>query len=142
MADEWGSGGEQKTLEMRVAELEDKLSQLHITEDEMQTYHKVASRLGAAQPCQQCAAAPPCVAHQAAAQPCQQCAAAPPPCVAQQAAQPCIAQQSSPYFCYLYCYGYCIRCIRPIYYADCIGPCVLGSGGGGTGGGGFGGFGT
>jgi hypothetical protein len=32
-----------KTLEMRVAELEDKLSKLHITEDEMKAYHKVSS---------------------------------------------------------------------------------------------------
>ena len=37
----------QKSLEMRVAELEDKLAQLHISEDEMKTYQKVASKLGA-----------------------------------------------------------------------------------------------
>ncbi len=37
---------EKKTLEMRVAELEDKLAQLHISEEEMQTYQKVASKLG------------------------------------------------------------------------------------------------
>jgi hypothetical protein len=35
-----------KTLEMRVAELEDKLSKVHITEDEMKTYQKVASLMG------------------------------------------------------------------------------------------------
>jgi hypothetical protein len=35
-----------KTLEMRVAELEDKLSKLHITEDEMKAYHKVSSLVG------------------------------------------------------------------------------------------------
>lgn len=35
-----------KTLEMRVAELEDKLSKLHISEEEMKTYQKVAAALG------------------------------------------------------------------------------------------------
>src|SRR5215471_1122902 len=37
----------EKTLEMRVAELEDKLSKLHVTEDEMKAYQKVAGLLGA-----------------------------------------------------------------------------------------------
>lgn len=37
---------QQKSLEMRVAELEDKLSKIHITEDEMKAYHKVSSLLG------------------------------------------------------------------------------------------------
>ena len=36
-----------KSLEMRVAELEDKLAKLHITEDEMKAYQKVSSALGA-----------------------------------------------------------------------------------------------
>jgi hypothetical protein len=36
---------EPKTLEMRVAELEDKLSKIHITEEEMKAYHKVSSLL-------------------------------------------------------------------------------------------------
>jgi hypothetical protein len=36
----------EKSLEMRVAELEDKLSKLHITEDEMKAYQKVSSLLG------------------------------------------------------------------------------------------------
>ena len=51
-----------KTLEMRVAELEDKLAKIHITEEELKAYQKVASLLGAAP-----AAAPgtsPCVAAQ------------------------------------------------------------------------------
>jgi hypothetical protein len=38
---------QQKSLEMRVAELEDKLSKIHITEEEMKAYQKVASLLGA-----------------------------------------------------------------------------------------------
>lgn len=45
MADESKS---QKSLEMRVAELEDKLSKIHITEDEMKAYHKVSSLVGGA----------------------------------------------------------------------------------------------
>jgi hypothetical protein len=35
-----------KSLEMRIAELEDKLSKMHITEDEMKAYHKVSSLVG------------------------------------------------------------------------------------------------
>lgn len=118
-----------KTLEMRVAELEDRLAQLHISEEDMQTYHKVAAKLGAAS-CQQCSSSP-CIAAQQAQ----------PPCVAAQQAQPpCVASQSiSPiyYRCYYYrCFYY--RCY---YYNDCIlatGPAGDPAGGGG----GFGGFGT
>ena len=116
----------QKTLEMRVAELEDKLAQLHVSEEEMKTYQKVASKLGAA-PC----TSSPCVAAQQ-----QQ------PCVAAQQAtqQPCVASSISPiyYRCYYYrCYYY--NCY---YYNDCI--LASGPSGGpvGGGGGGFGGFGT
>jgi hypothetical protein len=36
----------EKSLEMRVAELEDKLAKLHITEEEMRAYHKVNNLLG------------------------------------------------------------------------------------------------
>ena len=39
----------QKSLEMRVAELEDKLSQMHISEQDMQTYQRVAAKLGVSQ---------------------------------------------------------------------------------------------
>jgi hypothetical protein len=35
-----------KSLEMRVAELEDKMRSVHITEDEMKAYNKVASLMG------------------------------------------------------------------------------------------------
>jgi hypothetical protein len=45
MAEQKGSE-QQKTLEMRVAELEDKLSKLNITEEEMKAYQKVSSLLG------------------------------------------------------------------------------------------------
>jgi hypothetical protein len=119
-----------RSLEMRVAELEDKLAQMHISEEELETYQRVAQKLGAAQPCQQCASSP-CVAAQQ-----QQ------PCVAAQAAaqQPCVASQQAAinpiyYRCYYYNCFY-----RPIFYQDCIGPCAPGGAAGG--GGGFGGFGT
>jgi hypothetical protein len=36
----------QKSLEMRVAELEDKLSKTYITEEELKAHHKVVSLLG------------------------------------------------------------------------------------------------
>ena len=45
MADE-PKKAEQKTLEMRVAELEDRLAKVHITEDELKAYQKVASLVG------------------------------------------------------------------------------------------------
>ena len=129
--------GQSKTLEMRVAELEDKLAQMHITEEEMQTYQKVASKLGAA-PCQQSAA--PCVAAQAQ-QPCV-AAQAQQPCVASQAQQPCVAsQQAQLYPIYYRCYYYRCYYYNCYYYNDCIlatGP----TGGPIGGGGGFGGFGT
>ena len=119
--------GHQKTLEMRVAELEDRLSQMHISEEEMQVYQKVASKLGAA-PCQQCVASQPCVAAQQQ----QPCVAAQSPCIASQ-------PQASIYPYYYRCYYF--NCYyRPIFYQDCIlGP--MSGGGGGGAGGGFGGFG-
>ena len=36
----------EKTLEMRIAELEDKLSGLHVTEDEMKAFTKVSNLMG------------------------------------------------------------------------------------------------
>lgn len=39
---------QEKTLEMRVAELEDRLAQVHVTEDELKAYRKVAGLLGGA----------------------------------------------------------------------------------------------
>jgi hypothetical protein len=40
----------EKTLEMRVAELEDKLSKVHITEEELKAYQKVSTLIGGASP--------------------------------------------------------------------------------------------
>ena len=114
--------GKEKSLEMRVAELEDKLSQVHISEEDMATYNKVAAKLGAGGGVP-CAPSVPCVPSIN-------------PCV--QHINPCVAQV-------------CIRCIRciinpiihPITWNDCIGPCAPGNcaAGGAGGGGGFGGFG-
>jgi len=59
--------GQQKSLEMRVAELEDKLSQMHISEQDMQTYQRVAAKLGVAQ------AQQPTTAAQAAISPYYHC---------------------------------------------------------------------
>lgn len=42
MADEQ----KEKSLEMRVAELEDKLSKVHITEEEMKAFQKVSALIG------------------------------------------------------------------------------------------------
>jgi hypothetical protein len=35
-----------KTIEMRVAELEDKLAKMHVTEEEMRAYEKVSALMG------------------------------------------------------------------------------------------------
>jgi hypothetical protein len=47
-----------KTLEMRVAELEDKLAKINITEDDLKAYHKVSALMGGGS-----AAAPAATAH-------------------------------------------------------------------------------
>jgi hypothetical protein len=106
---------EKKTLEMRVAELENKLAQVHITEEEMATYNKVAAKLGAAAPTAATSAAIQCY-------------------------QQCIPQPISHIQCII---RDCIRPIirNPIYWADCIQQCFSGGGTGGVGGGGFGGLG-
>lgn len=105
---------EKKTLEMRVAELEDKLAKVHITEEEMATYNKVAAKLGAASPSAGSTAAIQCV----------QCVAGP---IVSHCIQ-CIIRD-------------CIRPIirNPIYWADCIPQCAPGGFGGGGGFGGLGG---
>jgi hypothetical protein len=43
-------GKDQRSLEMRITELEDKLSKLHITEEEMKAYQKVSALVGSVQP--------------------------------------------------------------------------------------------
>lgn len=44
MADEKKSSG--KTIEMRLAEIEDKLAKLHVSEEEIAAYNKVSRMLG------------------------------------------------------------------------------------------------
>ena len=106
-----------KTLEMRVAELEDKLAQTQITEADIKAYHKVASALAAK------AGSPPAGGGTAAA-----------PCIANQAATPAL----SPQVCIInhcvisHCViSHCVHCIitpciiHPIIVNDCTcGPCL------------------
>jgi hypothetical protein len=106
-----------KTLEMRVAEIEDKLAQLHITDEEMKAYNKVASAMGMA------TGAASAAGSQAA---------------------PVRPIAVSRYVCV--CRIVCIinPCICPCGPGVCnectCGPCIQGGGGGF--GGGFGGFGS
>jgi hypothetical protein len=109
---------ESKTLEMRVAELEDKISKVHITEDEMRTFQKVSAALGpGAGTALQCAVAQ-CIVQQ-----CLQCIHQ---CIIQQCIQQCIIQQCIRAQCIRQCINECAQCGGPI---------------GGGGGGGFGGLG-
>jgi hypothetical protein len=107
---------------MRVAELEDKLSKIHITEDEMKAFQKVSGLLGTAAP-----AAAPCIASHAAD-----------PCIAAQApAAACIASEglSVASGCWTECWAPIRQCIRQCWIFQVGG---LRSGGGGFSGGGFG----
>jgi hypothetical protein len=128
----------EKTLEMRVAELEDKLKGLQITEEEMKAYNKVAALMGgaAASPGLEAAgiAAPGsiptpdnCVISQCV----RACTVVQPCTVVQQCIRQCVINQ-------------CIRActiractIRQCCIQDCINECG-GGGGGFMGGGGFG----
>jgi hypothetical protein len=118
-------GSEQKTLEMRVAELEDRLSKVYVTEDEIKAYQKVASLVGGQAP----AGGPPvspftcvvnaCVIHQCIVQQCT---------IIQQCIRQCTIIQQ------------CIRQCTIIQQCnECGGGCA--PGGGVVGGGGFGGLG-
>lgn len=120
-----------KTLEMRVAELEDKLKGLEVTEEEMRAYNKVASMMATAQPA--AAATSPALTP------------VPDACVIQQCVRPCVISQCT----------VISQCIRPCVVQACtiractiIQPCInecgggcAPGGGGGFSGGGFGGLG-
>ena len=101
----------EKTIEMRLAELEDKMSKIHITEDELKAYHKVNALIGGQQVAGTETLPPPSTAL------------SPQICVIRPVAV------SRP-----------IHIQRGINECIC-GPCNCGTGGGGFGGGGFGGFG-
>jgi len=101
----------EKSLEMRVAELEDKLSKMHITEEEWKTYQKVAAAMGGQAAGMEAAAAP----------------------MATAAIRTCTIRTCVIRTCIISCI---IQCIN-----ECsCGPCVMG-GPGGMGGSGFGGLG-
>jgi hypothetical protein len=106
---------DEKSLEMRVAAIEDKLAQMHVTEEEMQAYQKVAGLLGAQAPQPQAG----CVAN----------------CIYQCINECLIRQCTIVRQCTVI--SQC-TIIRACTY-ECVGPCA--PGGGGIGGGGFGGFG-
>lgn len=101
-----------KSLEMRIAAIEDKLSKMHVTEDEMKAYEKVSSLMGGGG-----------------------AAAAVPAASQGLSPQICTIARNRVVYCWL-----CIR--RPIItVCECqCGPCAESGGGGGFGGG-FGGFG-
>jgi hypothetical protein len=109
--------GKEKTLEMRVAELEDKLAKVHITEEEMKAYQKVSAILGGGgggvSPRAGCIL--DCVGG----------------CINECAIRACTIRACTIRAC-------CI--IRACTY-ECGGNCDPGGGGGLIGGGGFGGFG-
>jgi len=102
-----------RTLEMRVAEMEDKLAKLHVTEEEMRAYEKVAGLLGGVGAEAQSAAVPQAVGSIARSRlVCIQCIRTVP------------------------------RIVRQFCYECNCGPCMQGGGFGSEGGGGgFGGFG-
>ena len=118
----------EKSLEMRVAELEDKLAQVHITEEEIKAYQKVSGLLGAVAACGgggwrapavppcETAAAPPCIAAQQVQQPITQA-------IPQPITQPAITNWGPTYPIYqpiLRCW--ITRCIGPII-RDCWAEC-------------------
>jgi hypothetical protein len=117
-------GGEQKTLEMRVAELEDRLAKVHVSEEEMKTYQKVASLVGGQAPAVHSA----CIAAACV----QQCVIS--QCIISQ----CIISQCIVRQCVI---RQCIvaQCIIQQCINECGGGCA--PGGGLAGGGGFGGLG-
>jgi len=108
---------ESKTLEMRVAELEDKLAKMHVTEEEMKAYEKVSSLMGSGAAATATSTSP-CVATSCTIRPCTVRPCVIRPCVI----RPCIIHP-------------CWECIH-----ECGGGCL--PGGGSMGGGGFGSFGA
>ena len=123
----------EKTLELRVAELEDKLKGLQITEEEMAAYNKVASMMGGAAQPQAAAADPGSVGL----------TPVPGNCVISQCVRPCVIQQciracTVVSQCTIRACTVINQCtIRACTIEQCINEC----GGGLPGGGGFGGFG-
>lgn len=107
---------DEKTLEMRVAELEDKLSKVHITEEEMKAYQKVSALIGTGGggPSPRAGCVLDCVNS----------------CINECAIRACTVRACTVRAC----------TIRACTF-ECGGNCDPSAGGGLTGGGGFGGFG-
>ncbi|MCW3052564.1 MAG: hypothetical protein JWN14_1734 [Chthonomonadales bacterium] len=113
-----------KTLEMRVAELEDKLAQTQITEADIKAFQKVSAAMAAR------AAATPAAGGAAATQPCVANTGATTPAVNAQVcviSQPCVIHQCIINHCII---NHCIihpiihPIINPIILNDCTcGPC-------------------
>jgi hypothetical protein len=107
-----------KSLEMRIAAIEDKLSKLNISEEDLKTYQRVSAALGGGT---EAAAAGPAIPAPDACQVCQ---------ITRQRLV-CINRGIIP----RQIVRFCVEC------NEC-GPCACGQAGGGfSGGGGFGGFG-
>ena len=128
------SDNTEKTLEMRVAELEDKLKGLQVTEEEMRAFNKVASMMGLIPQAGAAAAADVATATPAppAGTPIVQCVRT---CVVQQCVRTCVVQQCVRTCVVQQCIRTCVvqQCIRTCIIQDCINEC----GGGLPGGGGF-----
>jgi hypothetical protein len=129
----------EKTLEMRITELEDKLKGLQVTEEEMKAYNKVASLMagGVPQPGAGVEAAVGSVGLTPAPSSCviQQC-------VIQQCIRPCTVVQQCIRPCTIRPCTVVQPCVRACtIISDCINECGGGcapGGGGFIGGGGFG----
>lgn len=131
-----------KSLEMRVAELEDKLAKLSFTEEEMAAYNKVASAMAGGMP-----AADPAQQQPGPVGPCQiaNCLPPPPPCVVSQCLPPppCVIQPCRINVCTVINQCTIINpcTVRPTI-VQCITNCINECGGGLPGGMPGGGFGT
>ncbi len=99
-----------RSLEMRVAELEDKLSGMQITEEEMRAFNKVANLMGMS--AQQTAA--PAPADVAAYTP------APSACVVSQCVRACTVVSQCIRSCTVVS-----QCIRPCVINQCVRACTI-----------------
>lgn len=134
---------DEKTLEMRVAELEDKLKGLQVTEEEMRAYNKVAALMGHA-------TAAPAAAPMAASGASAALTPVPDACVINQCIRACtVVQQCTIRACTIRqctvvnpCTIRACTIRQCCIIHDCINECDGGGFGvGGLGGGGFGGLG-
>jgi hypothetical protein len=128
-----------RSLEMRVAELEDKLARIYISEEEWRSYQKVAALMAG----QLCAAPTAQQVPQQAPQQVPQQAPVGQPIVAQCIISQCIISQCIISQCIRQCIRQCIisQCIRQCIVDCTCGPCAGASSIGPSVGGGFESFG-